>query len=114
MENSKQFTEELEKENFKKWLKTEKLNKYMENHFTDYKIFKNDHVEIFIQDDELDSYWEENLGLVELYYIVDYFLQSKGIDLEGEPLSWFSDSISETILSVYPMSNLVFQEKEVF
>lgn len=94
------------------WAKNN-AKKYIEENFSgkSYINLKEDFLEIFIEDDELDDYWDESLGDLETMYLLERILIDcryiEEDELTGEEIGWFSeDYICSGTIGIYPISQL--------
>lgn len=90
------------------WINEGKLKEYLDNKFNKWLVFYHgSSAEVFIPDDEIDTYDEENKGYEDLFWIADKVLNENGMELEGEEVSWVTDRISEGTLTVNSLSEMI-------
>lgn len=88
--------------------KSEKLVKYMDYRFERwFASRRNETVEIFIDDDELEDCGDDVL-FEQNFDLHDELLKSVGINLEGEPLSWVME---HSYVEMYKMSEAFSMEE---
>lgn len=102
------FTNEEFDEVMVEWINEGKLKEYLDNKFNKWLVFYHgSSAEVFISDDEIDTYDEENKGYEDLFWIVDEAMNENGMELEGEEVSWVTDRISEGTLTVNSLSEMI-------
>lgn len=90
------------------WINKGKLSSYLEENFDKWLLFYHgSSAEVFIPEDEIDTYDEGNKGYEDLFWIADKVLKENGLELEGEEVSWVTDRISEGTLTMHSFSDML-------
>lgn len=93
---------------FQNWAK-KNLENYMQLRYENYEIVKNNglYEGVFISEDEIDSYWEENKGYQDLFYMVHEVYRNKNKIYDGMELSFIVDDLIEQGFEIGTLDDMI-------